>query len=145
MGTAHLDWVKQTPNDGLIRVLILTREVLLVTNPKAVDELMNIRSYDFQKDPEQRKVFAYFLGEGGMSAVDGDRHKYLRKAIGPAFSHRRVRNMYSSFWNKSIQLANGVAQQVAEKASEQTGPGDDAPTAVIEMTHWANKATLVSE
>ncbi|ETS86322.1 hypothetical protein PFICI_00150 [Pestalotiopsis fici W106-1] len=126
---------------------MLSEESIIATTPEAIEEVMNIKSYDFQKPAHQRKLQAFFLGDGVASA-DEDDHRYLRKAIAPAFSHQRVRNMYSGFWRKSVQLTKGVDQAVTQSRSESTAQLldvkiDDAPeTAVIEMVHWANKVTL---
>ena len=54
LGTAHLEWLKRTPNDGLIRLLMLSEESILATTPEAIEEVMNIKSYDFQKPAHLR-------------------------------------------------------------------------------------------
>jgi cytochrome P450 len=54
----------------------------------------------------------------------------LRKDSLPPFSFRRVKDLYPIFWNVSAQLADGIYQQLAQKASQ-----------VVKINHWANLAT----
>jgi len=103
---------------------------LLVTNPKAIAEVLVTRAYDLQKPSALSELCRKFIGTGLITA-EGDEHKRLRKDSSPAFSFRRVKDLYPVFWDVSAQFTTGVTQQLAKKEASP----------VVEINHWANLAT----
>nr|POF14325.1 putative cytochrome p450 4d14 [Quercus suber] len=94
-------------------------------------------TYDFEKPKKVRDFLRNILGDG-LIIVEGDDHKFLRKNCMPSFSFRHIKDLYPIFWDKSTQLVEGVARQVAEKSA-----GDaDGKTGVVEVNHWANMVTM---
>ena len=69
------DWCENVKNDGLIhyRTIFNTPRVLL-TNPKALAEVLTVKSYDFIKPPQIREGLGRILGVGILLA-EGDEHK----------------------------------------------------------------------
>jgi len=65
-----------------------------------------------------------------LITAEGDEHRRLRKDSAPAFSFRRVKDLYPIFWEVSGQLTGGISQKLAQEAS-----------GVVEINHWANLAT----
>lgn len=102
---------------------------LLVTNPKAIAEVLVTRAYDLQKPSALGELCRKFIGTGLITA-EGDEHRRLRKDSAPAFSFRRVKDLYTVFWDVSAQFTDGVTRQMSQKA-----------TSVVEINHWANLAT----
>jgi hypothetical protein len=54
----------------------------------------------------------------------------LRKDSAPAFSFRRVKDLYPIFWQVSGHLTKGIFQKLAKEGSP-----------IVEINHWANLAT----
>lgn len=102
---------------------------LLLTNPKAIAEVLVTRAYDLEKPSTLSEICRKFIGTGLITA-EGAEHKALRKKSSPAFAFRRIKNLYPIFWEVSSQLIQGVARQMAQKVSP-----------IVEVNHWANLAT----
>lgn len=100
-----------------------------MTNPKAIAEVLLTKTYDLQKPSALGELCRKFIGTGLITA-EGDEHRRLRKCSAPAFSFRRVKDLYPIFWDVSVQLTSGVARQLAKST-----------TSVVEINHWANLAT----
>ena len=68
-------WIDQVPNDGILRYLdIFNREKLVVTNPKALAEILVHKSYDFIEPPHFVSGIGRILGVGLLLA-EGEEHK----------------------------------------------------------------------
>ncbi|RMZ91535.1 hypothetical protein DV736_g1257, partial [Chaetothyriales sp. CBS 134916] len=127
-------WVKEYPNEGVIRYFhLFNRERLLLTSPKAFSEVLTIKSYDFVKPKLLREGLGRVLGIGILFA-EGDEHKHQRRNLMPAFSFRHIKQLYPLFWSKSIEMTTRISQYLA------SSPGP-APVAV-EIGSWASRATL---
>ena len=85
-GTPQREWVNSIPNDGLIRyTTIFNSERILLTNAKALGEVMVAKNYDFVKPSFFKDVFGRVLGMG-ILLVEGDEHRQQRKALMPGIS-----------------------------------------------------------
>lgn len=74
-GLPQQRWLNKVPNDGLIRYLsIFNEERLLITNPKALMEVLATKNYDFIKPSMVRNGLGRILGYGILLA-EGDQHK----------------------------------------------------------------------
>ncbi|KAF2716477.1 cytochrome P450 3A4 [Polychaeton citri CBS 116435] len=123
-------WMREVPNDGLIHFRgTFGSSRLLVTNPKAIAEVLVTRAYDLQKPPALAELCRKFIGTGLITA-EGNEHKKLRKDSSPAFSFRRIKDLYPIFWKVSSQFTHDVTRQMMQKA-----------TPIVEINHWANLAT----
>lgn len=130
-------WVKNIPNDGLLYFRgFFNSPRLIVTDPRALGELLVTKTYDFEKPVRVRNFLRNILGDG-LIIVEGEDHKFLRKNCMPAFSFRHIKDLYPIFWDKSAQLVEGVAQQVLEKPE----PGNEK-RGIVEINHWANMVTM---
>ena len=130
-GQAHLNIMKATPNDGIIRVLdFFHTDRLLVTSPAALADVLVNKSYDFEKPPWTRAFLRKFLGDG-LLVTEGDQHRYHRKQIMPAFHFRHIKELYPVFWSKSIELCDAVKASLANKALK-----------VLEIGHYSTQVTL---
>jgi cytochrome P450 len=127
-------WVNEIPNDGLIRYLdIFNSERILPTSPQALADVLVNHSYDFEKPAILRKGFSRILGLG-LFLAEGKEHKWQRKTMMPAFHFRHVKNLYGTFWEKSLELVEEVSgYSDGESYNDARG---------IEVKAWASRATL---
>ncbi|RMZ83220.1 hypothetical protein DV738_g1199, partial [Chaetothyriales sp. CBS 135597] len=133
-GTPMRRWIKEYPNEGVIRYLhLFNRERLLLTSPKAFSEVLTTKSYDFVKPQLLREGLGRVLGIGILFA-EGDEHKHQRRNFMPAFAFRHIKELYPLFWSKSIEMTSRISQDIA------SSPGPK-PVAV-EVGNWASRATL---
>ncbi|KAK5124989.1 hypothetical protein LTR85_001179 [Meristemomyces frigidus] len=150
-GMPMRDWVENLPNDGLIRYSVWFQERLLVTNPKALGEVLVTKNYDFAKPYHFRNSLGRILGIGILLA-EGEEHKIQRKNLMPAFAYRHVKDLYPTFWSKSRELAQclSTASKATAPPSEKTDNADQDPEkvvvehapGVIEVGNWSSRATL---
>lgn len=140
-GVSPLKWMKEIPNDGLIHFRgFFNSPRLIVTDPKILGEILVTKCYDFEKPKPLRNFLRKVLGDG-LIVVEGDHHKFLRKNLMPVFGYRHIKNLYPIFWQKSVQLMQGMAQEIAEGPTQQAGDSKEAST-VVEVNHWATKVTV---
>ncbi|KAJ4298898.1 hypothetical protein N0V90_004141 [Kalmusia sp. IMI 367209] len=132
-GEPQRDWIDTVPNDGVLYYRWLFNEPrILITNPKALAEVLVQRSYEFVKPGRVRRGVARLLGVGILLA-EGDEHKRQRRALMPAFAFRHIKDLYSVFWNKSTEMTDAISNAL------KTDPiGSD----VVEIRDWASRATL---
>ena len=77
-GEPHRDWIDNVPNDGIIYYRWLFNDPrVLVSNPKAMGEVLVTKSYDFIKPARLREGLGKLLGVGILLA-EGDEHKVSR-------------------------------------------------------------------
>lgn len=75
VGEPMRDWIDSIPNDGLIRYLTyFNTEMLLVTKPKALNEVLNNQVQNFIKTEHVRTLMSKMMGIG-MILAEGDEHK----------------------------------------------------------------------
>lgn len=126
-------WANEIPNDGLLRYLhLFNRERLLVTNSKALAEVLTTKNYDFVKPEVLRNGLALVLGIGVLLA-EGDDHKAQRRDLMPAFHFRHIKELYPIFWSKSQEMVREIRKEL--KSTSEPNP-------VIEVGEWASRATL---
>lgn len=71
-----IEWAYKVPNNGLIRYYIFGNlERVLLTNPKALSELLVTKVYEFPKPQLVRQSLARVTGKHGVLLVEGDEHK----------------------------------------------------------------------
>jgi cytochrome P450 len=121
--------MNEVPNEGIIRVpSFFNSDWLLLTDPKALADVLVHKCYDFEKVAGVRQILRAVLGDG-LVVVEGDEHKFQRKHVSPAFSFRHIRDLYPIFWSKAIELIDCVAVELQHDS-------------VVEVNHWANKVTM---
>ncbi|EFR04920.1 hypothetical protein MGYG_07922 [Nannizzia gypsea CBS 118893] len=112
-GTPSAKWTREVPNDGLIRYyFMLNRERLLVTSTKALADVLVNRAYDFEKTRALVASISWVTGTGVILA-EGDVHRLQRKHLNPAFSFRHIKELYPIFWQKSVEMTERIAQDIA--------------------------------
>jgi cytochrome P450 len=127
-------WLKEVPNDGVIRYLdIFNSERILPVTPAALSDVLVTRNYDFEKPAPLRKGISRILGLG-LFLAEGEEHKRQRKTMMPAFNFRHVKNLYSTFWVMSRSFVNEINKHI-QKTDFDSSKG-------IEVNEWASRATL---
>ncbi|KAH7074210.1 cytochrome P450 [Paraphoma chrysanthemicola] len=132
-GEPQREWMDTVPNDGVLYYRWLFNESrVLVTNPKALGEVLVQRNYDFVKPERIRNGLGRLLGVGILIA-EGDEHKRQRKMLMPAFSFRHIKDLYPIFWNKTREMTDRMSETIKGSSDGST---------VIEIREWASRATL---
>ncbi|KAJ7839965.1 cytochrome P450 [Mycena olivaceomarginata] len=104
---------------------------LHTVDTKAIHHFLT-NTHIYQKPEASRCGLGLVVGPG-ILVVEGDEHKQQRKIMNPAFGVPQVRALTEIFVDKSIQLRDIWAAQVAKS---------DGGVARIEVLSWLNKATL---
>lgn len=134
-GTITVDWLRTIPNEGLIHFReALNYSFLLVTNHRALVDVLHTHSYDFVKPPGGREFLARALGYG-LILSEGDAHRAQRKAVTPAFTIRNIRAMYPLMWAK----AQIFLQQLEKEIEIHPAPDSKLGQAIgfVEIGGWA--------
>ncbi|MCJ1281889.1 hypothetical protein MMC26_001212 [Xylographa opegraphella] len=137
-----LEWINSVPNNGLIRYTsLLNSERILVTNAKALGEVLVTKSYDFVKPAGIRDGIGKILGVGILLA-EGEEHKTQRKHLMPAFAYRHIKDLYPIFWSKSRELVQAVSEFAKDEAAKAGQEKELSPTTVVALATWMSRATL---
>ncbi|KAH7397318.1 cytochrome P450 [Pyrenochaeta sp. MPI-SDFR-AT-0127] len=132
-GEPQRDWIDTVPNDGVLYYRWLFNEPrVLLTNPKALGEVLVQRNYDFVKPQRLSSGLGRLLGVGILLA-EGDEHKRQRKLLMPAFSFRHIKDLYPVFWSKAQEMTNQISTVI------ESSPDSSS---IIEIRDWASRATL---
>lgn len=149
-GEPMKDWMENVPNEGIIYYrTFLNAGRVLITSPKALQEVLQTKSYDFVKPWQIREGLGRLLGVGILLA-EGDEHKRQRKNLNPAFAFRHVKELYPVFWGKGVEMVAAMnaaisGDQTSGQPNGHSGTGDaEKPKAsnVLEVNGWASRTTL---
>ncbi|TGO42534.1 hypothetical protein BHYA_0007g00330 [Botrytis hyacinthi] len=131
------EFVKDVPNDGLIRIRSFGNiERLIPTSPQVLKSILADNSYDYEKPYGARKFLSLVLGEGPILS-EGSLHKFQRKHLLPAFQVKHIRGLYPVFWSKALGLVEGISQEISE-----TSTLEKRNESHIEFNEWATRVTL---
>ncbi|THY95369.1 cytochrome P450 [Aureobasidium pullulans] len=125
---------KEVPNNGLLRYYMVGNiERILVTEPRTLNEVLIAKAYDFMVPQSLRIKFLRFTGDGILLA-QGDKHKTQRKGLLPSFSYRRIKNLYPTFWSKSVEVADAIKKYIDASPSPEKQE--------VQIRDWAHRVTL---
>lgn len=134
--------MQEIPNDGLIRFTgVFNRDILLLTDPDSLAEVLVHKPYDYQKPSGVRSLLRIILGNG-LIVTEGDEHRFQRKNTTPAFSFRHIKELYPIFWSKAGEMSDCIAADISESSRFQSNEKEKESEGVIEVNEWANKVTL---
>lgn len=140
-GSGPLRALSNTPNDGLILYRdFFYQDRLLVTSTAILAEILVHKTYDFTKPDKVRNFLRRILGDG-LIIVEGDEHRFQRKHIQPSFSFRHIKELYPSFWRKSIEFVGRINGEVRANPL-QNSKERSAPTSILEINQWASRVTM---
>ncbi|GKT90331.1 cytochrome P450 [Colletotrichum tofieldiae] len=124
--------VKSIPNNGLIRYYgAFSRELVLVTKPHALREMLGVKAYDFGHSSLVKLAMKRFTGSN-LGFMSDDETKRHRKSLLPAFTTAHIRALVPLFWSKAEEMT-------ACFDGEQAAWGPDA---VISLGEYGSRATL---
>ncbi|KDR83061.1 hypothetical protein GALMADRAFT_238857 [Galerina marginata CBS 339.88] len=106
------------------------RPRLYITDLKAINHIIT-NYYTYQRPEAGRYALGQILGNGVL-VVEEDKHKQQRKIMNPAFGPVQIRELTGIFIEKSIQLRDIWAAEVAKS----DGKGR------VEVLSWLSKMTL---
>lgn len=109
------------------------RKTLFISDPKAIQYILNTSGYNFHKTAPGRANSMLILGKGLVWA-DGTQHARQRKIMTPAFSFNTLRDFIPMFCHK--------AQQTTKKIKEQIETSKVAESNVVNMVPWLSRTTL---
>ncbi|KAF2672119.1 putative P450 monooxygenase [Microthyrium microscopicum] len=139
-GNDFLKWMNEIPNDGVLMFNGFGNQPRIVlTNPRALSEVLVTKTYDFKKPKPLRTFLRRILGDG-LIIVEGEEHKFQRKHVMPVFSFRHIKELYPMIWKKAVALTQGIEAEMAEKMD--LSMGEKSKHNVVEVNHWANKVTM---
>jgi cytochrome P450 len=128
----------EIPNDGLLMFRGFGHQPrLILTNPKALGEVLVQKPYDYKKPAPLRAFLRRILGNG-LIIVEGEEHKFQRKHIMPVFSFRHIKELYPMMWKKGVALTQGVEAEIREQFQDD----EKRPSGVTDVNHWANRVTM---
>lgn len=127
-----LRWIEEIPNDGLIRFHgVLNGERLLVTTTAGTRVVHDGDTKDFHRPPAAKAILTRLTG-GAIFAAEGREHAAHRKEMTPAFKHRHLKELYPTFWAKTVELVQSL----------QSHCGVSDKNTVIEIDDWVSRGTL---
>ncbi|BGP14396.1 hypothetical protein JCM10213_004518 [Rhodosporidiobolus nylandii] len=150
-GVAFRQWTDKY--GGAVRFRhLLGEEQLLITDPVALNYVLNSHVDSYPKPPVLRADIHMLLG-GGLAWADGDNHRRQRRLMAPAFTPGPLKAWVPLFFNLSYQLRDmfraridsGDVERVAfgsQKAAEDYAAKKGEDETVIEMTEWVTRLTL---
>ncbi|KAK0725527.1 cytochrome P450 [Lasiosphaeris hirsuta] len=128
-GQLLLEVAESTPNDGIIVVQGHSTH-LVITKPGPLADILVHRPYDFAKLDSVREFLQQSLGDG-LIAVEGDRHKFMRKNTQPAFKFSQIKELYPMMWKIAVTFTEILKGEL-----------QGAEGGLVEMSRWSGKATL---
>ncbi|KAJ5963593.1 uncharacterized protein N7479_003469 [Penicillium vulpinum] len=132
------EWINNVPNNGLIRYRMrFNKEVVFVTSPKGLSEVLVQKNYEYAKPYKLRLGLGRILGIG-LIIAEGAEHKTQRKNLMPAFSHRHIKDLYPIFWDKSVALARALEEDIEQTEGQSSKPSSK----VFDVADWLARATL---
>ncbi|KAJ6488895.1 cytochrome P450 [Mycena sanguinolenta] len=107
------------------------RTAIHTSDTKAIHHVLT-NTHIYQKSEGSRFSLGRIVGPG-ILVVEDDQHKQQRKIMNPAFGVPQIRELTEIFVDKSIQLRDIWAAQVAKS---------DIGVVRVEVLSWLSKATL---
>ncbi|KAM0721798.1 hypothetical protein Q7P37_002723 [Cladosporium fusiforme] len=127
-----LRWIEEIPNDGLIRFHgVLNGERLLVTTTEGTRVVHEGDTKTFHRPPAAKAILTRLTG-GAIFAAEGREHAAQRKEMIPAFKHRHLKELYPTFWSKTVELVGSLRKHC------ETSPDNGN----IEIDDWVSRGTL---
>lgn len=85
------EWINEVPNSGLIRYRMrFNKEVVFITSPKGLSEVLVQKSYEFAKPARLRLGLGRILGVG-LIVAEGDEHKVCARCLLKKLEEKGIR------------------------------------------------------
>lgn len=130
-GEVEFKW--QAQFGDVIRIKgLFGEDRILLSDPKAIQYIIQTSGYNFPKIPERREVARLVSGKGLLWA-EGNVHKRQRKIMLPGFSATEAKRYLPAFTSYAIKLC--------DKWKDMILSADDQST-VLDIPFWASRCTL---
>ncbi|KAF8517110.1 cytochrome P450 [Gautieria morchelliformis] len=130
-GDADFAWTLEYGNAICIKGAFGS-EVLFITDPKALQYVLNTAAYHFPKPPDIRAGIQLSVGRG-IAWAEGMQHSRHRKIMNPAFSYHALRGF--------LPLFHHTAQRTVSKLKEYVHENGQS-SAVVNVPTWLSRTTL---
>ncbi|EAW08948.1 cytochrome P450 [Aspergillus clavatus NRRL 1] len=122
---------ENTPNEGLLRIYsALSGEVLLVTSPPAIRDMLTVNAFDFAHQDLVKIAIKRFTGSN-LGFLSNEDFKLHRKNMMPAFKVSHIRKLSHIFWQKSQEMVRCMADELRLN-----------PDTSINFREYVSRATL---
>jgi cytochrome P450 len=119
------------PHEGIIRFRgFFNQENLIVCSPAAAAEVIVTHNDRFEKPAIIRGIAGRILGNGVLLA-EGEDHKMQRRKLMPAFSFRRIKEVYPIFWEKAAEDVQILTAQIGGREGYE-----------LETHNWFSRCAL---
>ncbi|TFY82541.1 hypothetical protein EWM64_g1476 [Hericium alpestre] len=112
----------------------LGEDVLMITDPKAIQYILHTSGYKYPKPEENRGFVRLIVGQGIIWA-EGETHRRQRKIMNPAFSPAQLRSFLPLFQHHTQRLIQKWREELVGKGAVFSG-------ATINIAPWLSRATL---
>lgn len=125
-----VQWAETVPNDGMIRYFgLLNGERVLLTTTDGTRVVHSGDTKTYSRPPAAKAILCRLTG-GGIFAAEGSEHASQRKEMQPGFKHRQLKDMYPTFWKKTVELLDSLDSFCGKSAK------------LIEVDDWVSRGTL---
>ncbi|KAG7439055.1 cytochrome P450, partial [Guyanagaster necrorhizus] len=129
--TVDFKWQDQYGDVVRVRAA-LGEDLLLVSDPKALQYIYQTSGYRFIKPPGRKEIGRLTVGSGIFS-VEGDVHKRHRKVLLPGFGGPETRFYAPVFFTHAGKLVSKWKELISTS---------DNQSVVIDIPSWTSRATL---
>ncbi|THV06675.1 cytochrome P450 [Dendrothele bispora CBS 962.96] len=106
---------------------------LLITDPKALQYILQTSGYNWQKYTERREI-GRMTGGKGILWAEGDTHRRQRKVMLPGFGFPEAKNFLPLFFSCAESMSARWRDIISSNNADQP--------AVINIPEWTSRATL---
>ncbi|KAF8525239.1 cytochrome P450 [Hysterangium stoloniferum] len=131
-GVRYLEWKRQY-GDVVKFKGALGRNLLAISDPRAVKYILEEHVFDFPKPQGVREWFRLLVGDGILVVEGKDAHSHQRKMFTPALNQNAIRPLLPTFYNIASLIADAIASKI-----------DNSQNDIIEedMQRWTNRFSL---
>ncbi|KAG8903763.1 hypothetical protein FRB99_002790 [Tulasnella sp. 403] len=144
-GHEKLAW--ETPNDAFyyrsieelgstiaLKSALFRRDILMTTDPAALNHVNMKNSYDYVKDSLRRQRTERLVGRSLLWS-EGAEHRRQRQMISPALTHEQIKNMSEEIRGATQTLVDRLRHHILTSDPTQ-------PEATVNVLHWTSAVTL---
>ncbi|GJJ11629.1 hypothetical protein Clacol_005865 [Clathrus columnatus] len=128
---AHIDWSAKYGTAFKIYGEMGVK-MLFISDPKAIQYILNTSGYNFPKPLSNRIGFTIMLGPGIVGAEG--QHARHRKILNPAFSFGTLREFLPLFRQKAFKLVNKLKEEIDSTTATDSN--------VVDLVPWLSRTTL---
>jgi cytochrome P450 len=105
---------------------------IIPTKPEVLMEILNARSYDWEKPAITKKALKGIAGDGLLN-VEGAEHKAMRKLVAGSFTGHTVRQLVPLFYGKGQALVDSMLHHVRDSGDDAFDPSNLISRATLDI------------